>query len=186
MATDPFAQLVSNDARVEEAWAATAFHHAETYFKLISTVSDPSALKLTQRDNEIYAEFRQRFPTLAVDNLNEEELKSPESKHAWRPFLMEYEGVVDKFNFATLLRLRSGEEYSQDNSTVVPRIQFLVIEIARNREGFNNKKVTRLTAPVATLSEAAQDASRLGAQVNASVRQSVNDQVSGSAPGAAI
>lgn len=45
---------------------------------------------------------------------------------------------VPDFNFATLMRLNSRLEYSEENSIVVPRAQFVAIEIARNRLGFNN------------------------------------------------
>ena len=38
----------------------------------------------------------------------------------------------------TLLRLDSSKGYSPENVTIVPRIQFHAIEIARNREGLNN------------------------------------------------
>lgn len=35
------------------------------------------------------------------------------------------------------MRLNSHSDYSEDNTIVVPRAQFLAIEIARNREGLN-------------------------------------------------
>ena len=45
--------------------------------------------------------------------------------------------VVD-FNFATLMRLNSRQDYNEANTIVVPRAQFIAIEIARNRLGFND------------------------------------------------
>lgn len=48
------------------------------------------------------------------------------------------EEKVPDFNFATLMRLNSHLEYSEENSIVVPRAQFVAIEIARNRLGFND------------------------------------------------
>ena len=44
---------------------------------------------------------------------------------------------VNDFNFATLMRLDASGDYSEANTIVVPRAQFIAIEIARNREGFN-------------------------------------------------
>ena len=41
------------------------------------------------------------------------------------------------FNFGTLLRLDPTKGYSEDNTTIVPRIQFLSIEAARMREKKN-------------------------------------------------
>lgn len=45
---------------------------------------------------------------------------------------------VEDHSFGTLLRLDCREDYSEANSTLVPRIQFYAIELARNREGHNN------------------------------------------------
>ena len=44
---------------------------------------------------------------------------------------------VEEYNFGTLLRLDCKEGYSEANTTLVPRVQFLAIEIARNRQGLN-------------------------------------------------
>ena len=44
---------------------------------------------------------------------------------------------MQDFNFGTLLRTRSTEDYGPENSFFVPRIQFVCIEVARNREGAN-------------------------------------------------
>lgn len=45
---------------------------------------------------------------------------------------------LEDFSFGTLLRLSAGEEYSEANTILVTRVQFLAIEIARNREGAND------------------------------------------------
>ncbi|NXR65589.1 PBDC1 protein, partial [Rhadina sibilatrix] len=57
----------------------------------------------------------------------------------WRPFCLRFEGLVEDFNFGTLLRLDSRRDYSEENTILAPRIQFLAIEIARNREGCNQQ-----------------------------------------------
>ncbi|XP_066062431.1 protein PBDC1 isoform X1 [Chamaea fasciata] len=123
--------------RVELAWAMKAHQHAHVYFNLISSV-DPKFLKLTKADDRIYEEFRQTFRELRVDVLDPEELKSEPAKAKWRPFCLAFEGLVEDFNFGTLLRLDSRREYSEENTIFATRIQFFAIEIARNREGCND------------------------------------------------
>lgn len=126
-----------NDPTVESLWAIKAVEHMEVYFNLISAV-DPRILKLTLHDDAIYTAFRERFPKLDVKRLVESEIKSEESKKEWREFCMKFENVVEDFNFATLVRLDSEEDYAEENTTLVPRVQFYAIEIARNREGCND------------------------------------------------
>nr|XP_009675992.1 PREDICTED: protein PBDC1 [Struthio camelus australis] len=118
-------------------WAMKAYQHAEVYFNLISSV-DPKFLNLTKVDDQIYGEFRKTFNDLKVDVLDPEELKSEPAKEKWRPFCMQFEGVVEDFNYGTLLRLDCSKDYTDENTIFATRIQFFAIEIARNREGCNN------------------------------------------------
>nr|KAG5708342.1 hypothetical protein BaRGS_034373 [Batillaria attramentaria] len=77
---------------------------------LISSV-DPALLRLTPVDDEIYRKFRETFPDMKVDQVDEEELKSPE-----------------------------GKQLQWCSSQVMGvRVQFLAIEIARNREKHNDR-----------------------------------------------
>eukprot|EP01099_Mayorella_cantabrigiensis_P003906 TRINITY_DN2931_c0_g1_i1.p1 TRINITY_DN2931_c0_g1~~TRINITY_DN2931_c0_g1_i1.p1 ORF type:complete len:138 (-),score=27.84 TRINITY_DN2931_c0_g1_i1:135-548(-) len=131
---------IINDPQIEQTWAITAMRQAETYFNLLS-VTDPKHLRLTPHDDDIYENFRYEFPQLSVNVLNEVDLKSEPSKEKWRPFLMGYEHKVHDYNFATLLRLDASGEYTEENTIVVPRTQFYAIEIARNREGVNKKRI---------------------------------------------
>ena len=55
----------------------------------------------------------------------------------WRPFCDSFKHVED-FSFATLLRLDSTLDYSEENSIIVTKIQFYAIELARNKEGAND------------------------------------------------
>lgn len=64
-------------------------------------------------------------------------MKSPSAKEKWRNFCNVFDGVVTDFNYGTLLRLDCKEGYNEINSIFATRVQFLAIEIARNREGFN-------------------------------------------------
>lgn len=96
----------------------------------------------------------------------------------WRPFCLRFEGVVEDFNYGTLLRLDSRREYTEENtifggkrgegapggdpkSTDFPgvhpfpafsatRIQFFAIEIARNREGWNDEVYSSAREPAAS------------------------------------
>ncbi|XP_002720267.2 protein PBDC1 [Oryctolagus cuniculus] len=130
------AESYGNDPDIEMAWAARAMQHAEVYYKLISSV-DPQFLKLTKVDDQIYSEFRKIFEKLKIDVLDPEELKSESAKETWRPFCLKFEGIVEDFNYGTLLRLDCSQGYTEENTIFAPRIQFLAIEIARNREGYN-------------------------------------------------
>ena len=37
------------------------------------------------------------------------------------------------------MRVDADQDYSEENTTIAPRIQFYAVEIARNREGHNKK-----------------------------------------------
>jgi len=126
-----------NDSTIEELWAIKAFEHAEIYFNLISSI-DPKILRLTKIDDDIYKDFRTQFPSLSVATINEDELKSTEAKACWRTFCENYKETVEDYNYATLIRLDSSKDYSEANSIIVPRVQFLALELARNKEGLND------------------------------------------------
>ncbi|KAB7497099.1 Protein PBDC1 [Armadillidium nasatum] len=99
---------------------------------------DPKLLRLTQKDNLIYEEFKKEFPDFKLKVLEEEELKSPAAKEKWRPFCSKFEKEIEDFSFATLVRLNCEEDYTEENTILVTRIQFFCIEISRNREGLND------------------------------------------------
>ncbi|XP_068891473.1 protein PBDC1 [Aphelocoma coerulescens] len=143
------AESFGNDPRVELAWAMKAHQHAQVYFNLISSV-DPKFLSLTKVDDRIYEEFRKTFRDLRVDVLDPEELKSEPAKAKWRPFCLRFEGVVEDFNYGTLLRLDSRREYTEENTIFATRIQFFAIEIARNREGWNDEVYSSAREPPAS------------------------------------
>ena len=129
-------ETAENHPDIEKQWAVKALHQAETYFKLISSI-DPSKVKLTRLDDEIYNHFKSQFPHIDLLQLNvDQDFKSKTAKEEWRAFLSKYETVADH-NFGTLLRIRSDQEYTEENTFFVTRIQFYAIEISRNKEGFN-------------------------------------------------
>uniref|UniRef100_UPI00398ED262 protein PBDC1 n=1 Tax=Pristiophorus japonicus TaxID=55135 RepID=UPI00398ED262 len=121
---------------LEMMWAMKAYQHAEIYFNLISSV-DPRFLKLTKEDDQIYAEFRNQFSDMRVDVLDPEQLKSASAKLAWRTFCLQFQTLIEDFNYGTLLRLDCSRDYLEENTIFATRIQFFAVEIARNREGHN-------------------------------------------------
>ncbi|KAG0244827.1 hypothetical protein B0O80DRAFT_422614 [Mortierella sp. GBAus27b] len=125
---------------IERQWAVKAMHHAETYFSLLQAI-DGSKLKLTKIDDEIYDDFIATFGSdFKIDVLDEtKDFKSPEMKEKWRNFINKYEGGrVTDYNFGSLLRTDASKDYTQDNTMFVTRMQFLTIEIARNKAGLNS------------------------------------------------
>ena len=125
-----------NEQGIEEAWAEKAFKHTQIYFKLICAINC-TKLKLTKFDDELYHEFLVSFPRVRIDVIEEEALKRAAVKVRWRAFCKLFEYHIEDYNFGTLLRLDCKEGYSESNTTLVPRVQFLAIEVARNRQGFN-------------------------------------------------
>ncbi|KAM9735047.1 protein PBDC1 isoform 1-T2 [Menidia menidia] len=140
------ADAYGNDPRLEAMWAMKAYNHAEVYFNLISAV-DPRFLRLTKLDDRIYSSFRENFRDLDVRKLQEDQLKSPQAKERWRPFCNQFEGLVEDFNYGTLLRLDSEQDYSPENTIFATRVQFFAVEIARNREGANSAVHQNRRAP---------------------------------------
>lgn len=56
----------------------------------------------------------------------------------WRPFSEQFKELVEDYNIGTLLRADCEGDYSEENSILTTRIQFYAIELARNKEGFND------------------------------------------------
>ena len=125
-----------NEDGIELAWAEKAFAHTRIYFKLICSINC-TKLRLTKFDDELYHQFLVSFPRVKIDVINENKLKSEVVKRRWRGYCQLFEYHVEDYNFGTLLRLDCREGYSESNTTLVPRVQFLAIEVARNRQGLN-------------------------------------------------
>jgi len=132
------AERYGNDARVEEAWAAQALLYAEVYERILASTPIPRVLLLTRMDDAIYQDFRQTFPLLKVDSIDYDATKTGPEKERWRGFSMKYEGLIKDFNTGTLVRVDCSKPLSETNSFLAVRMQFYAIEIARNREGFND------------------------------------------------
>lgn len=72
-----------------------------------------------------------------VQRIDEDEIKSTEGKAKWRSFIEKF-NKLDDFSYGSLIRADAGREFGPDNSILVIRVQFWAIEIARNREGYND------------------------------------------------
>lgn len=94
-------------------------------------------MKLTPFDDQIYQSFREDFPDFNVQKVEEIDIKAPEAKEKWRAFINKFDKLED-FSYGTLMRSDASLDFGPHNSVLVVRVQFLAIEIARNREGYNN------------------------------------------------
>lgn len=136
------AENADNFEDIEKQFAVKAVQHLEIYWRML-TLRPGSQLSFTKIDDQIYTHLRLSFPKFSTregvaETLVEDEIKSPGGKKVWREFMMTYEKTVDDYNFGSLLRLDHTREYDQDNTIFVPRMQFLAVEIARNRFGLND------------------------------------------------
>ncbi|GFX24623.1 protein PBDC1 [Trichonephila clavipes] len=64
----------------------------------------------------------------------------------WRSFCESFRDSVEDSTFGTLVRIDCEDDYNEENTVLVLRVQFLAIEIARNRHGLNEKIRTRRTS----------------------------------------
>ncbi|KAG0680198.1 hypothetical protein C6P40_005054 [Pichia californica] len=125
---------------IEKQFAVKAVQQMGTYWSLLEAIP-AQKLKLTQFDDEILSKFYELFPEYdkeSISILDEEKLKSKESKERWREYIKNFEDRVEDFNFGTLVRKDVSKEYSEENTIFVVRIQFYAIELMRNKLGLND------------------------------------------------
>ncbi|EPY53869.1 DUF757 family protein [Schizosaccharomyces cryophilus OY26] len=141
MSTNIEAEKAENAAEIEMQFAVKAVEQAQIYWSLLG-MRKGTELRLTKYDDEIFEDLKKTFPEFedpkTAEFVNEEEMKSAKGKAAWRPFMMRYQKKIDDYNFGTLLRVRNTDEYEQDTTIFVPRMQFFAFEIARNKYGLND------------------------------------------------
>ncbi|CUA76149.1 Protein PBDC1 homolog [Saccharomyces cerevisiae S288c] [Rhizoctonia solani] len=135
-------EKAENLEEIEKQFAVKAVGHAQTYWQLLEAVP-PKSLKLTKIDDEIYDDFLEQFPEYKanpsmVEVIDENVLKSQENKQRWFKFMNAYEKKVQDYTFGSLLRMNVKEDYTEKNTMFVPRMQFYVFEIARNKLGMND------------------------------------------------
>ncbi|QRV84889.1 Polysaccharide biosynthesis [Ceratobasidium sp. AG-Ba] len=143
MTTTTFnAETAENLIEIEKQFAVKAVEHAQTYWQLLEAVP-PSRLKLTKFDDEIYNDFLEQFPEYNADHsairvIDEDAMKSKDNKLRWNKFMKSYEKKVQDHNFGSLIRRDANGDYDEQNTMFVPRMQFHVFEISRNRLGMND------------------------------------------------
>ncbi|XP_063712088.1 protein PBDC1-like [Symsagittifera roscoffensis] len=136
MAFDIDPSQLGNPQDLEQLWVNKAIDFSEVHYDLLQSL-DARFLKLTHIDDRIYEAFKASFPELNVEKIEEEELKNEAAKIKWRHFCEQFKPLIKDHNFGTLLRLDPKGPYTEENTTFSYRLQFLAIEIARNKEGFN-------------------------------------------------
>jgi hypothetical protein len=86
--------------------------YLQTHWNLLESRRG-SELRLTKIDEEIYLDFRDKFPDLDVTQPLDEDLMKGKDKEKWRKFMVPYENRVKDFNFGTMLRRDPKTEYGE-------------------------------------------------------------------------
>lgn len=98
-----------------------------TYWSILEKVRG-STLRLTKIDDDIYTHLKADFPDFdPAAAINEDEMKSKTGKERWRKFMMAYEKKVDDYNFGTMLRADTKEDYSEEG-TIFGEFGRMVVE----------------------------------------------------------
>ncbi|KAH8055388.1 hypothetical protein JL722_8296 [Aureococcus anophagefferens] len=149
---------ITNDPEIERNGASAAAEYAEWHWKALRRAVEAGAPKdvvLTRDragDDLLYRTFRASISHEVRDVAGK--LNSP----LWRDLLTCMNGRVDDFSFMTLLRPGCDESYeAQRADLLVPRAQFIMIEVARCREGCYDALDFVDGAEAAHLSTAADD-----------------------------
>lgn len=141
------ASSLGNDVSLEFLWAEKAQKYSDMHMKLLRFI-DPSTIKLSRFDDYINRLFMRYFKNMNIEVIKEDNLKSDTAKQIWRPFCEHFKGALNDYNFGTMLRLDCRKDYSSENCILVTRIQFLAIEIVRNRKGLNKFHLTDTSSDV--------------------------------------
>eukprot|EP01043_Picozoa_sp_COSAG02_P018008 COSAG02_NODE_829_length_16689_cov_16.659433_5_plen_1004_part_00 len=142
---------VVNDPGVERVGSAETWRVCEKHWKELTATTDPRSLVLSDdanQDRRLYNVFRSQFG-LDVRHITWADLHNDFEMDKWRAVLSACEGRVRWHNMMYLLRADANKSYVEqkddkgpdghsDGLLLVPRIQWLMIEIARNREGLND------------------------------------------------
>ena len=147
---------VENDPGVERVGSAETWRVCEAHWKQLTAARVPKELVLSEdekQDRHLYHTFRSQFG-LDVSHVSWADLHNQFEMGKWRAVLSACEGRVKWYNMMYLLRADVKKSYSEqkddmgppddtgvchpDGLLLVPRIQWLMVEIARNREGLND------------------------------------------------
>lgn len=126
-----------NDPMVEIAWAKRAADGASIHMNLMMSMN-PTELRLNKNQDTIYKRFRNYFPNLDVEFVDEKALKF-DNTEKWRLFCEEFRNILDDYNTGTILRINASGIYDESNTLITTKVIFLAIEGARNIEGVNER-----------------------------------------------
>ena len=82
-------------------------------------------------DAALLLRFRGAFPLLDVADLSEADLKEGQARDDWEGFLFRESTGAEEL---TMLRCESAGGYTDENMMLVPRLQFMCVEVAREAE----------------------------------------------------
>eukprot|EP01105_Mastigella_eilhardi_P016063 TRINITY_DN3680_c0_g1_i9.p2 TRINITY_DN3680_c0_g1~~TRINITY_DN3680_c0_g1_i9.p2 ORF type:complete len:221 (-),score=67.83 TRINITY_DN3680_c0_g1_i9:1235-1876(-) len=134
-------KICHNLEGLEASWAKRALLFAESHMAFLASAPRNARVALTAMDDDLYTELLTQIPeaaTWAKGVVTEELLKNPAAKQKWHAFCTHFENLVEDYNMATLLRVDPALDYTPENTFVTPRVQFLALEILRNRAGHND------------------------------------------------
>jgi hypothetical protein len=112
-----------------------AISHAEIHWKKMLT---STKTKLTKNDDATLANaFREFFPNVDVAKINRA-IFGGMNKSRWKMLERKVmNSLKSKEDVLTILRIDSRGAYTEENSIMVSRLQFLCVEATRNRENLN-------------------------------------------------
>lgn len=119
-----------NNGSLQSQGSSPSMQRSSATTKIVLTEDSASGRRL-------YKRFRSNFGQLDVRRLTSSNL----SGERWQSLLVASEGIIDSYNFMTLLRLDAYDIFWMTESevssglSIVPRAQFLFIELARIHEG---------------------------------------------------
>jgi hypothetical protein len=143
---------IENDPGMEERGIFDAILFAEAHWTKLTapSLASPADLVLTESaemDKRLVRTFRGEFGTsFDIVNVTVASLKAKGVREKWRSFLEAVGAAVPLYHMMTLLRLDAKLGYTSDNTILVPRVQYLMIEGARNAEGANDAAALGYTA----------------------------------------
>jgi hypothetical protein len=131
---------VENSGEIEMNGIMYAVRRMAAHWEQLCAARSADELVLSEsreQDTALYSSFRARFASMDVALVREDTLKDVRMHETWRDFLTALEHISEH-NMISLLRKDAALGYNDENTMLVPRAQFLCVEIARNREGIND------------------------------------------------
>ena len=106
----------------------------------------------SKNDAVLYARFKSNFSNANLSNVGDSPSAFNLRTELWRSILVASEGLIPDHSFMSLLRERSIDPFYMNEDSccpgivVVPRAQFLFIEVARCREGYYGRNFRKMLA----------------------------------------